>query len=232
MKRSRIITRTKDMSEEQGENRPANIDKREGEIASATVEELVAVSNEVLKALDVYNGKGEKLGKIEDLMIDLKSGRIIYAVLSFDGFPGLSKLFAIPWESFCIDNQWDYQDSYKQRIVFNVSREKLEKAPGFDRNMWPREPDREWVQDIYEYYECKPYWAPPEESNIPQSTRSLKTISNNQFSSNVNVSIPLKNGVKWSGTLDCGSCLNGRYSIQRPQHLPVYHLLWWTLEGL
>jgi hypothetical protein len=74
MKRSRIITRPRDLGDEQGPNRPAEMDRREGEVARFSFESLVAVSASELKSMNVINAKGEKLGKIEDLMIDLKKG--------------------------------------------------------------------------------------------------------------------------------------------------------------
>src|SRR5919108_5634804 len=47
----------------------------------------------------VVNPVGEDLGKIEDIVIDMESGRIAYAVLSFGGFLGFGdKFFAIPWD--------------------------------------------------------------------------------------------------------------------------------------
>jgi hypothetical protein len=162
MKRSRIITRARDLVEPQKENlvdpmgRPSDPSSGVGEV-------LVAVTARELEKLNVVNSKGEKLGKINDLMIDLKTGCTAYAVLESGG-----KLFAIPWELFCIDNAWNYEDIYRQRIIFNVSKDKLEKAPGFDKDSWPREPDRKWLQDVYTYYGCHPYWAPEEEANKPQ----------------------------------------------------------------
>ena len=55
------------------------------------------LSASTIKGDKVINTAGEDLGKIEELMLDLRDGRIAYAVLSFDGFLGLgNKLFAIP----------------------------------------------------------------------------------------------------------------------------------------
>ncbi len=166
MKRSRIITKARDLVEPQKENvvEPTG---RPSEPARDIGEELIAVTANALEKMNVVNAKGEKLGKIEDLMIDLKTGCTAYAVLNSGG-----KLFAIPWEMFCVDNAWNYEDIYRQRIVFNVSKEKLEKAPGFDKNNWPREPDRKWLKEVYEYYGCQPYWAPEEEANRPQPPSS------------------------------------------------------------
>src|SRR5579864_3787718 len=48
----------------------------------------------------VRNRAGDDLGDIEEIMIDLPTGRVAYAVLSFGGFLGIGgKLFAIPWQA-------------------------------------------------------------------------------------------------------------------------------------
>ena len=53
----------------------------------------------------VENAAGESLGRIEELMVDLNSGRIAYAVLSFGGFLGMGdKFFAIPFEALTFDS--------------------------------------------------------------------------------------------------------------------------------
>ena len=52
----------------------------------------------------VVNAAGEHLGRIEAIMLDVRSGRIAYAVLSFGGFLGIhDKLFAIPWSALTLD---------------------------------------------------------------------------------------------------------------------------------
>ena len=54
----------------------------------------------------VVNSNGDKLGQIEELMIDLDNGRVAYAVLSFGGFLGIGdKLFAIPFEALQLDTE-------------------------------------------------------------------------------------------------------------------------------
>jgi sporulation protein YlmC with PRC-barrel domain len=100
----------------------------------------------------VVNTSGEDLGKIEDLMIDIQSGRVAYAVLSFGGFLGLGdKFFALPWEAMTLDTN-------RKVFVLNVDKDVLEKAPGFDKNNWPQTGDSDWLTGVYEYYGYKPYW--------------------------------------------------------------------------
>lgn len=100
----------------------------------------------------VKNPQGESLGKIEDLMIDLESGRVTYAVLSFGGFLGLGdKLFAIPMEALTLDAD-------DKQFILNIPKEKLDQANGFDKDNWPDMADRQWETNIYSHYDYKPYW--------------------------------------------------------------------------
>ena len=99
------------------------------------VAEPRVLSASTLAGDPVSNSEGEKLGKIEDFMIDLDSGRIAYAVLSFGGFLGVAdKLFAIPWEALRLDTE-------SHEFVLNVNKRALQNAPGFDK-------DRQDVQSL------------------------------------------------------------------------------------
>ena len=109
----------------------------------------------------VYNLQGEKLGDVKDVMLDVDLGRIAYAVLSFGGFLGMGdKLFAIPFEAFRVDPSND-------RIVLDVPKEKLENAPGFDKDRWPSTADRTWATQIHQHYGYRPYWE--SERTIPRA---------------------------------------------------------------
>ncbi|MEM5789232.1 MAG: PRC-barrel domain-containing protein [Syntrophobacteraceae bacterium] len=100
----------------------------------------------------VVNTEGEDLGKIEEFMIDLDSGCIAYAVLSFGGFLGLGdKLFAIPIQALSLDED-------KKCFILNVSKEKLKNASGFDKGDWPDMASPEWGTAVFEYYGYEPYW--------------------------------------------------------------------------
>ena len=100
----------------------------------------------------VVNANGDKLGQIEELMIDLENGRVAYAVLSFGGFLGIGdKLFAIPFEALQLDPE-------NHRFVLDVAREKLEQAPGFDKSRWPDFADPRFGQQVYGYYDIATYW--------------------------------------------------------------------------
>lgn len=119
---------------------------------TGTTGQTHVLSASTLMGNKVYNLEGEKLGDIKDVMLDVDLGRVAYAVLSFGGFLGMGdKLFAIPFEAFRVDPSND-------RIVLNVPKEKLENAPGFDKDHWPSTGDRTWAAGIHRHYGYRPYW--------------------------------------------------------------------------
>jgi sporulation protein YlmC with PRC-barrel domain len=106
---------------------------------------------------DVRNLEGEHLGELKELMIDVRTGRVAYAVLSFGGILGIGdKLFAIPWEALSLDNE-------DHAFVLDANKEMLEDAPGFDKDDWPDtlDDDDTWLVEVYDYYGYEPYWRRP-----------------------------------------------------------------------
>jgi len=107
------------------------------------------LSSNSITGTEVVNQKGETLGEIKDMMIDTNNGTINYAVLSFGGFLGLGdKYFAIPFEAFTVN-------STTEKFVLNVGKDVLEKAPGFDKNNWPKSTDTSFWNSLYDIYGVK-----------------------------------------------------------------------------
>ena len=95
---------------------------------------------------DVCNEKGEDLGEIKEIMLDMRTGRVGYAVLSFGGFFGMGeKLFAVPWNALILDTK-------NERFVLNVDKDRLKDAPGFNKDHWPDMADQSWERTIHSYY--------------------------------------------------------------------------------
>jgi sporulation protein YlmC with PRC-barrel domain len=102
--------------------------------------------------MDVHNRQDEDLGEIEDLMLDVNSGRVAYAVLSYGGVLGVGeKLFAVPWKALNLNAE-------SKQLVLNVEKEKLKGAPGFDKDKWPNMADLGWSKDVHEFYGSDPNW--------------------------------------------------------------------------
>lgn len=95
---------------------------------------------------DVYNRDGEDLGDIKEFMVDMATGRIAYAVLSFGGLLGLGdKLFAVPWAALALD-------TVNKRFSLNVPKGALKDAPGFDKANWPSMSDKTWASGVHKFY--------------------------------------------------------------------------------
>ena len=111
------------------------------------------LSASTLSSDSVKNRADEDLGKIKELMIDIPSGRVAYAVLSFGGFLGMGdKLFAVPWDALTLDED-------RKCFVLDADKAKLENAPGFYKDNWPDMTDTLWGEDVHSFYGQSPYWT-------------------------------------------------------------------------
>ncbi|CAN0619904.1 protein of unknown function [Burkholderia multivorans] len=82
---------------------------------------------------------GEDVGRIKEIMLDVMSGRIAYAVLSSGGMLGIGdKLVAIPWSAFTLDAE-------RKCLMLSVSSGQIRNAPGFDKDHWPAMADPQWA---------------------------------------------------------------------------------------
>ncbi len=107
---------------------------------------------DTLQGDKVVNIDGDDLGNIENIMLDVRGGRIAYAVLSFGGVMGIGdKLFAIPWEALTLDAD-------RECFVLDIDKERLKNAPGFDKDHWPSMAEPSWATEVYSYYNSRPYW--------------------------------------------------------------------------
>ena len=100
---------------------------------------------------DVYNDQDEDLGDIKEIMLDMNTGKVSYAVLSFGGFLGMGeKLFAVPWNALTLD-------TVNKRFILKVAKERIKDAPGFDSDNWPDMASTAWADEIHSYYGTQPH---------------------------------------------------------------------------
>jgi sporulation protein YlmC with PRC-barrel domain len=101
----------------------------------------------------VMSSDGEPIGKITDIMLDLRSGRVAYAVLSTGGFLGIGDtLHALPWGALTLDTD-------DKCFVLDAPADRIQNAPGFDKDHWPSMADTQWGAAVHEYYQRTPYWG-------------------------------------------------------------------------
>jgi sporulation protein YlmC with PRC-barrel domain len=109
------------------------------------------INAERVEGTSVYNVQGDKLGTIDDIMLDKVSGKAIYAIMSFGGFLGIGeKYHPIPWSALTYDEG-------RAGYVVNLDKQVLERAPTYDMDddfLWT--PD--YGRQVDRYYNAPSYW--------------------------------------------------------------------------
>jgi sporulation protein YlmC with PRC-barrel domain len=96
-----------------------------------------------VEGLQVRNDHNDKLGKVEDIVVAMNSGDVRYLALSFGGFLGIGdKFFAVPFDAVRFSYDADHNDYF---IAFDVTKDQLEKAPGFEKDHWPDFGNEKWA---------------------------------------------------------------------------------------
>ncbi|MDB6085328.1 MAG: PRC-barrel domain protein [Gammaproteobacteria bacterium] len=104
------------------------------------------ISSDDVEGTAVYNTAGEKLGSIDDLMIDKVSGQVRYAVLEFGGFLGIgADRYPIPWKVLKYSTE-------KGGYVVPLDKSILENAPKYREGSMPVY-DREYGSRINTFYD-------------------------------------------------------------------------------
>lgn len=118
----------------------------------------------------VQNSRGENLGRVEDFAIDPSTGRIAYNILSLDGARNsTNQYYAVPSSSL------EYPATGRS-IVFDVETDRLQDAPGFERNRWPNLSDPTYASSVHNYYGKQAYWI---DNNQDPNTRTNATNTGN-----------------------------------------------------
>jgi len=78
-----------------------------------------------VKGTNIYNLAGDKIGHVEDVVLDKQSDSIMFAALGFGGVLGMGeKFFPVPWSML------DYNPD-KGGYVVPLSKDVLERAPTY-----------------------------------------------------------------------------------------------------
>lgn len=89
------------------------------------------ISSDKVEGTSVFNLEGEKLGSIDDLMIDKRSGQIRFAVLEFGGFLGVgTDRYPLPWGTL-------HYDTDKGGYVVPFDKGKFTDAPRYNQQDIP-----------------------------------------------------------------------------------------------
>ncbi len=103
------------------------------------------ISSDRVEGTSVYNSAGDKLGTVDNLMIDKVTGHVRFAVLEFGGFFGMgTDRYPIPWSMLKYDTS---KDGY----VVPLDKARLDGAPRYATTERPEYTD-EYGRKVSDYY--------------------------------------------------------------------------------
>ena len=106
-----------------------------------------------VKNTDVYNPAGERIGQVEDVVLDKLSDNIMFAVIGFGGFLGIGeKYHPVPWSLLDYDKQ-------KGGYIVALSKDVLKAAPAYSVDELTENNGTAVRENAYQYYKVDPYWT-------------------------------------------------------------------------
>lgn len=124
--------------------------------ASTSEHQLITAGR--VSGTPVLNREGQRIGHVEDLSIDKRSGQVRYALISFGGFLGVgARVHPVPWDVL------DYEPALEGYVV-PLTKEELEKAPSYPKDELEGFGDgdkiyRDTLFSYYGQYGAMPYWG-------------------------------------------------------------------------
>src|ERR1043166_6947173 len=116
-------------------------------------ETVSLIGSDKVEGTAVYRSNGDKVGKIERVMIDKIGGKVAFAVMSFGGFMGIGEdYYPLPWSLLTYNPKLEGYE-------VNIGEQQLKGAPKYSKSESWDWNDRARGQKIYDYYGAPPYWA-------------------------------------------------------------------------
>jgi len=111
------------------------------------------ISSRRVEGAEVHNRQDERLGTIHSVMIEKRSGKAAYAVMSFGGFLGMAeRVHPVPWEMLTYDVDLG-------AYVVDLSSDQLRNAPTLRLDQADRPRDRAYDEEVTGYYGRLPWWG-------------------------------------------------------------------------
>jgi len=113
--------------------------------ATDTRETTTLIGSDKVEGTYVYRSNGENVGTIQRVMLDKRSGKVAYVVMSFGGFMGIGEdYYPLPWNRL----------TYNERLggyEVNINEAQLQRAPKYNQHQnWDWTDQR--TREIDTYY--------------------------------------------------------------------------------
>lgn len=114
-------------------------------------ETTTCISAGKVNGTNVYGADGDKIGHVEDVMLNKRTGSVAYAIMAFGGFLGIGERYhPLPWSVLNYDVD-------KEGYVVPLDKARLERAPSYSHDELGLD-DRRWRESVSSYYNVPPYW--------------------------------------------------------------------------
>jgi hyperosmotically inducible periplasmic protein len=144
--------------------------ERHGMIPSSRLGHVQRASK--LMGMTVKNQQDEKLGKVENILVDVQSGRIVAVVVSSGGFIGMgNELSAVPPTALSFNTDRD-------TIQLDATRDVLVAAPHFKADQWPDFNEPAYSDSVYRAYRVEPYFRTNAVSTADNTGRNVRDRNN------------------------------------------------------
>jgi len=169
--------------------------KRHTTIPASRLGQLQQVSK--LMGSPVQNLQNEKIGEVENVLVDIQSGRLIAVIVSSGGFLGMGdELSAVPPTAL-------RRGSNPETFQLDSSKEMLSKAPHFKANEWPDFSQPSYADSVYRAYQVEPYFTTntvTEPDNTERNIRdrndsTLNPLDQGNGASDINITAQIRRGI-------------------------------------
>jgi hypothetical protein len=125
-----------------------------------------------LMGTSVKNLQDEKIGKLDNFIVDLSAGRIVAVIISSGGYLGMGdELSAVPPTTLRFNAQHDNPQ-------LDASREMLASSPHFKANQWPDFSQPGYAGGIYRAYKVEPYFNTETATAVDNTGQNVRDRNN------------------------------------------------------
>src|ERR1017187_7207178 len=125
-----------------------------------------------LMGTSVKNLEDQKLGKVENFMVDLSAGRIVAVIISSGGFLGMGdELSAVPPTALRFNAEHD-------TLQLDASKEMLASSPHFKANEWPDLSQPDYAGGVYRAYKVEPYFTTDATTGADNTRQNVRDRDN------------------------------------------------------
>ncbi len=105
------------------------------------------IASDKVENTAVYRSNGDKIGRIDRVMIDKVSGKVAYAIMSFGGVMGFGEdYYPLPWSMLTYNAQLDGYE-------VNIGEEQFKTAPKYSEQQMADWSSSECGRTIDNYYQ-------------------------------------------------------------------------------